>query len=71
VRGPFAKIDVSVDKGALLTRATAALGLAVVAAPAAALVPLTSTSLGANEENRCNLLLAQTGKPASDKPPAQ
>jgi len=71
VRGPFANIDVSVDKGALLTRAATALGLAVVAAPAAALVPLTSTSLGANKENRCNVLLAQNAKAPSDKPPAQ
>jgi uncharacterized protein involved in outer membrane biogenesis len=65
VRGPFANIDVSVDKGALLTRAATALGLAVVAAPAAALVPLTSTSLGGDKENRCNQLLAQSAEPAA------
>ena len=57
LRGPFANVDVSVDKGALLKRAAAALGLATLAAPAAALVPLTSANVGAGK-NRCTPLLA-------------
>ena len=58
VRGPFKNIDVSIDKGALLARAAGAIGLAAVAAPAAALVPLTSANVGAND-NRCVALLEQ------------
>jgi uncharacterized protein involved in outer membrane biogenesis len=66
VKGPFRNIDVGVEKGPLLARAAGAIGLAVVAAPAAALVPLTSTSLGA-PDSRCEELLkvakqAQSGK---------
>ncbi|HSE13150.1 MAG TPA: AsmA family protein [Rudaea sp.] len=56
VKGPFRDIDVGVDKGALLARAAGAIGLGVIAAPAAALVPLTSTSLG-TPDNRCVELL--------------
>ena len=68
VKGPFRDIDVSVQKGPLLARAAGAIGLAVVAAPAAALLPLTSTSLGA-PDSRCEELVkvaqkAQAGKPA-------
>jgi hypothetical protein len=68
VKGPFRNIDVGVEKGALLARAAGAIGLAVVAAPAAALVPLTSTSLG-TPDSRCEELLkvaqkAQAAKPA-------
>jgi uncharacterized protein involved in outer membrane biogenesis len=62
VRGPFANIDVGIDKGALLTRAAAALGLAALAAPGAALVPLTSTSFGSSDQNRCLALLAPVDK---------
>ena len=70
VKGPFRNVDVSVEKGPLLARAAGAIGLAVVAAPAAALVPLTSTSLG-TPDNRCEELLkiaqkAQTGKSARE-----
>jgi hypothetical protein len=68
VKGPFQQIDVGVEKGPLLARAAGAIGLAVLAAPAAAMVPLTSTSMGA-PDNRCEELLkvaqkAQAGKPA-------
>jgi uncharacterized protein involved in outer membrane biogenesis len=68
VKGPFRNIDVGVEKGALLARAAGAIGLAVVAAPAAALLPLTSTSFG-TPDSRCEELLkvaqkAQAGKPA-------
>jgi uncharacterized protein involved in outer membrane biogenesis len=58
VKGPFRSVDVSVEKGPLLARAAGAIGLAVVAAPAAALLPLTSTNLGA-PDSRCEELLAQ------------
>jgi len=68
VKGPFQHIDVGVEKGPLLARAAGAIGLAVIAAPAAAMVPLTSTSLG-TPDSRCEELLkvaqkAQAGKPA-------
>jgi len=63
VRGPFRTVDVSVDKGALLARAAGAIGLATLAAPAAALVPLTSTSIG-GDGNRCERLLDSRGKAA-------
>jgi uncharacterized protein involved in outer membrane biogenesis len=65
VRGPFRNIDVSVDKGALIARAAAAIGLAAVAAPAAALVPLTSTHLDDTSGNRCEALLEQAATPAA------
>jgi uncharacterized protein involved in outer membrane biogenesis len=64
VKGPFRNVDVSVEKGPLLARAAGAIGLAVVAAPAAALLPLTSTNLGA-PDSRCEELLAQ--KTSTDK----
>jgi len=62
VKGPFKDVDVSIDKGVLLTRAAAAIGLAVVAAPAAAFVPLTTTSLGSGE-NRCTAANTEMPKP--------
>jgi uncharacterized protein involved in outer membrane biogenesis len=64
VKGPFRNVDVSVEKGPLLARAAGAIGLAVVAAPAAALLPLTSTNLGA-PDSHCEELLAQ--KTSTDK----
>ena len=66
VRGPFRNVDVSIDKGALLARAASAIGLAALAAPAAALVPLTSTSLG-SAPNRCESLLDADGAKAQGK----
>ena len=69
VRGPFKNPDVGVEKGALLARAAGAIGLAVVAAPAAALVPLTN--LG-KESNRCEALLQQAqAKKAPSRPAAK
>jgi len=56
VEGPFAHVETSVDKGALLARAATAIGLGAVAGPAA-LVPLTSTGTGA-ESNHCAAALA-------------
>jgi uncharacterized protein involved in outer membrane biogenesis len=66
VQGPFKNIDASIDKGALLARAASAIGLAAFAAPAAAMVPLTSTNLG-GAQNRC---LALLGAPPPARPPA-
>ena len=66
VKGPFRNIDVSVEKGPLLARAAGAIGLAVVAAPAAALLPLTSTSLGA-PDSRCEELLKVAQKAPAEK----
>jgi uncharacterized protein involved in outer membrane biogenesis len=64
VKGPFKDVDVSIDKGVLFTRAAVAIGLAVVAAPAAAFVPLTTTSLGSGE-NRCTAASTEMAKPAA------
>jgi len=61
VKGPFKGIDVSIDKGTLLARAAGAIGLAALAAPAAALLPLTSTNLGSSE-SRCEALVRQMPK---------
>jgi hypothetical protein len=70
VKGPFKNIDVSIDKGTLLARAAGAIGLAAIAAPAAALLPLTSTHLG-NGDNRCESLVGQMPKiPAAATKPA-
>jgi len=66
VKGPFRNIDVSVEKGPLLARAAGAIGLAVVAAPAAALLPLTSTNLGA-PDSRCEELLKVAQKAPAQK----
>ena len=63
VRGPFRNIDVSIDKGALLARAATAIGLAAVA-PAAALVPLTSTGADSTP-NRCEALARQPLQPVA------
>ena len=44
VKGTFKKPDIGIDKGVLFARGAGAVGLAVLAAPAAALLPLTSGS---------------------------
>jgi uncharacterized protein involved in outer membrane biogenesis len=64
VKGPFKNIDVSVDKGVLLARAAGAIGLAALAAPLAAMVPLTSTNVGSGE-NRCEALAKELPKRAA------
>ncbi len=66
VKGPFRDIDVSVEKGALLARAAGAIGLAVVAAPAAALLPLTSANTG-GPDDRCAELLKVAQKAPTEK----
>ena len=70
IRGPFSDVDISVDKGRLIARAAGAIGLAAVAAPAA-LLPLTSTNLG-NNENRCTALVNDIPrKPVAKATPAR
>lgn len=65
VTGTFAHPQGGVDKGVLLARSAGAVGLAVVATPAAALLPLTQTSAG-GDDDRCRTLLAsmQRTRPA-------
>jgi hypothetical protein len=65
VKGPSARRRQR-RKGPLLARAAGAIGLAVVAAPAAALVPLTSTNLGA-PDSRCEELLKVAQKTPAEK----
>ena len=69
VRGTFSNPDVGIDKGALLARGAGAIGLAVIAAPLAALLPLTNASFG-SDETQCAPLLNAMGKavPATGKP---
>lgn len=68
VKGTFKKPDVGIDKGVLFARGAGAVGLAVLAAPAAALLPLTS-GLGKGDEDRCTPLLDSMKKPPSVTPP--
>ncbi len=67
VKGTFRKPDVGIDKGVLLARSAGAIGLAVVAAPAAALLPLT-TGLHGNDDDRCTPLLQSMNKAPSVPP---
>ncbi len=59
VQGPFKQPDVSIDKGALILRGAGAVALGLIAAPVAALLPLTSANIGGDDDNRCAPLLAQ------------
>ncbi len=60
VQGPFKQPDVSIDKGALILRGAGAVVLGVIAAPVAALLPLTSANIGGDDDdNRCTPVLAQ------------
>lgn len=58
VKGTLANPDVGVRKAALIAKGGAALALASLAAPAAALLPLISPSHG-KQDNRCENLLSQ------------
>jgi uncharacterized protein involved in outer membrane biogenesis len=64
VQGTFKKPDIGIDKGVLFARGAGAVGLAVIAAPAAALLPLTA-GLGNDDENRCGPLLESMSKNTS------
>ncbi|HZP67965.1 MAG TPA: AsmA family protein, partial [Rudaea sp.] len=66
ITGPFRKPDIGIDKGVLLARSAGAIGLAVVAAPAAALLPLTSTNLG-NDQDHCTPLLNAIQQPVEKR----
>ena len=63
VGGSFRNPDVGIDKGALLVRGAGAIGLAVVAAPLAALLPLTDIGFG-GDDGQCATVLNQMQKPA-------
>ena len=69
VKGTFRKPDIGIDKGILFARTAGAIGLAVVAAPAAALLPLTAGHLS-DDEDRCTPLL-ESMKKAPSAPPAK
>ena len=70
MRGTFGKPEIGIDKGALLVRGAGAIGLALVAAPLAALLPLTATSSG-DDDGQCAALLNEMQKvaPAAGKKP--
>lgn len=71
ITGPFTHPEAGVDKGVLLARGAGAVGLAVVAAPAAALLPLTQTSLGSADDSRCATLLTSIQSGAAPKKAAR
>jgi uncharacterized protein involved in outer membrane biogenesis len=67
VRGTFKKPDLQLDKKVLAMKGGAAVALAVVAAPVAALLPLINT--GPGKDSPCNALLAQaSAKPVAPPP---
>lgn len=67
VRGTFKHPDLTLDKKVLALKGGAAAALAVIAAPAAALLPLINT--GPGKDSPCNALLAQAGaKPVAPPP---
>lgn len=72
VDGSFEHLDVSVDKASLLARGGGAIGLAIVATPLAALVPLVAP--GGDDEAKSCAPLAEDLKSKgvrADKPPAR
>jgi uncharacterized protein involved in outer membrane biogenesis len=69
VRGTFKKPDLQLDKKVLALKGGAAVALAVVAAPAAALLPLINT--GPGEDSPCAALLKQAGAKPQAPPPGQ
>jgi uncharacterized protein involved in outer membrane biogenesis len=69
VRGTFKKPDLQLDKKVLAIKGGAAAALAVIAAPAAALLPLIN--MGPGRDSPCNALLAQAGAKPQAPPPGQ
>ena len=69
VQGTFGQPEAGVDKRVLLLRGLGAATLGVVAAPVAALLPLTATNLGKDGESRCAGLLKRLQPPAGAKSP--
>ena len=64
VRGTLKNPDVGVQKGPLLLRASGAVALGVVAAPAAALLALVAPSHDTGDANTCTTVLQQMRAPA-------
>jgi uncharacterized protein involved in outer membrane biogenesis len=69
VRGTFKKPDLQLDKKVLALKGGAAAALAVIAAPAAALLPLINT--GPGEDSPCAALLAKAGAEPQAPPPGE
>jgi uncharacterized protein involved in outer membrane biogenesis len=69
VRGTFKKPDLQLDKKVLALKGGAAAALAIIAAPAAALLPLINT--GPGKDSPCAALLAQAGAKPQAPPPGQ
>jgi uncharacterized protein involved in outer membrane biogenesis len=67
VRGTFKKPDLQLDKKVLAMKGGAAVALAVIAAPAAALLPLINT--GPGQDSPCGALLKQAGAKPTAPPP--
>jgi uncharacterized protein involved in outer membrane biogenesis len=70
VQGTFKQPDISIDKSSLFVRGAGALILGVFAAPAAALLPLTATNFGKDDDNRCAPLLRQIQKATAEPRPS-
>lgn len=70
VTGTFSKPDIGIDKGILFARSAGAIGLALVAAPVAALLPLTAGHLS-DDEDRCTPLLESMKKSPSVQAPKE
>jgi uncharacterized protein involved in outer membrane biogenesis len=69
VRGTLKQPDLQLDKKVLALKGGAAVALAIVAAPAAALLPLINT--GPGKDSPCAALLAQAGAKPVAPPPGQ
>jgi uncharacterized protein involved in outer membrane biogenesis len=69
VRGTFKKPDLQLDKKVLAMKGGAAAALAIIAAPAAALIPLINT--GPGKDSPCAALLAQAGAKPQAPPPGK
>jgi uncharacterized protein involved in outer membrane biogenesis len=69
VRGTFKDPDLQLDKKVLALKGGAAAALAIVAAPAAALIPLINT--GPGKDSPCAALLAKAGAAPKAPPPGQ
>jgi uncharacterized protein involved in outer membrane biogenesis len=69
VEGTFKHPDLSLDKKVLAMKGGAAVALATIAAPIAALLPLIDT--GPGEQSPCKALLAKAKVPATAPPPGQ
>ncbi|MGP1665129.1 MAG: AsmA family protein, partial [Rhodanobacter sp.] len=71
VRGTLKHPDVGVHAGPLLARGAGAVALAVVAAPAAALLALVAPSHDDEGDNTCRTVLQPLRQPGNMAAPAQ